>query len=163
VLDVGRCTLDELEPGREAPHVRFLNSVAVSRMELLALLMKSCVRCVQLWKVSLLHCSYVSSVFWILGFGFCTYAVNRIISRKPIAVVTLERKREAVKSIIMPRRTIGNIPRRRRIIQFLGIGRAVLDRCISLVDVEMTREHEIDVVLDENGFKGSSTGCANAP
>jgi hypothetical protein len=42
------------------PHVRFLNRVAVSRTEPLALATNSCVRCVQLWKVSLLQPYVVS-------------------------------------------------------------------------------------------------------
>ena len=41
--------------------MRFLKRVAVSRMELLALLMKSCVKCVQLWNVSLLHCKLLAT------------------------------------------------------------------------------------------------------
>ncbi len=54
-MDVGSKVALELEFEPTEPQVRFLKRVAVSNTELFALLMNSCVKWVQLWKVSLLH------------------------------------------------------------------------------------------------------------
>lgn len=48
-------------PRRDTVHLRSLNSVALSRTVPFALATNSCVMCVQLWKVSLLHPYVVSS------------------------------------------------------------------------------------------------------
>lgn len=79
----------------------------------------------------------------------------RRVHRKPR--VALKRGRKRVKTIIMARRSVCDIPRCRGVIQSIRICLVVPNRRIALVRMDMASQDQINRVFDEKWLKRLST------
>ena len=67
-------------------------------------------------------------------------SINTIRSREAKSLVALEWKSERIKTIVMSSSSIGDVPRRRRVVEFVRINSAVFDWSLDNVNITLNRD-----------------------
>ena len=70
---------------------------------------------------------------------------------------------QSIQSIIMTGSSVGDVPRKLGVIQFIRVYCAVEDGSDTLVDMKVASEDEVDGVLIECRFKRFLALCADGP